>query len=37
MLFVTVYIGIDIGKSSFLATYPLVNGYRTRTFPNTAA
>ncbi len=32
-----VYIGIDISKSSFVAAYPLTNGYRTKTFPNTTA
>ena len=29
------YIGIDIGKSCFVAAYPTVSGYRTRTYPNT--
>ena len=28
-----VYIGIDISKSSFVAAYPSVNGYRTQTYP----
>ena len=32
-----VYIGIDISKSSFVTAYPSANGYRTRTYPNTAA
>ena len=32
-----VYIGIDISKSSFVAAYPSAKGYRTQTFPNTAA
>ena len=32
-----VYIGIDISKSSFVAAYPSVNGYRTQTYPNTVA
>lgn len=32
-----VYIGIDISKSSFVAAYPSVNGYRTKAYPNTAA
>ena len=32
-----VYIGIDISKSSFVAAYPSMNGYRTNTFPNTTA
>ena len=29
--------GIDISKSSFVATYPSTNGSRIKTFPNTAA
>lgn len=32
-----VYIGIDISKSSFVTAYPSAKGYRTRTYPNTAA
>lgn len=32
-----VYIGIDISKNSFVAAYPSTNGYRTKTYPNTAA
>ena len=31
-----VYIGIDISKSSFVAAYPSMNGYRTKTYPNTS-
>ena len=31
------YIGIDISKINFVAAYPSAKGYRTQTFPNTAA
>ena len=30
------YIGIDISKDSFVAAFPTVSGYQTRTYPNTA-
>lgn len=30
-----VYIGIDIGKSTFIAAYPQRTGYKTRSFQNT--
>ena len=36
-LFIIVYSGIYISKSSFVATYPSTNGSRIKTFPNTAA
>lgn len=29
------YIGIDISKDSFVAAFPKVSGYQTRTYPNT--
>lgn len=29
------YIGIDISKDSFVAAFPKVPGYQTRTYPNT--
>ena len=28
------YIGIDVSKDSFVAAYPIENGYRTQTFKN---
>lgn len=31
------FIGIDIGKSSFVAAYPSSSGYHTRTYPNSVA
>ena len=30
------YIGIDISKDSFVAAFPIVSGYQTHTYPNTA-
>ena len=36
-LFIIVYSGIYISKSSFVATYPSTNGSRIKTFPSTAA
>jgi transposase len=31
------FIGIDIGKSSFVAAFPTASGYQTKTYPNSVA
>jgi transposase len=36
LIFMT-FIGIDIGKSNFVAAFPKTTGYHTQTYPNTAA
>lgn len=31
------FIGIDIGKSNFVAAFPTISGYQTKTYPNSTA